>query len=365
MEVPGIPLAFSGALALLAASLCACGSTGPRRPATPIERADVSAPADRAPAPRPNVGAVPPRDEILVAGERVPIGAPVVTWLDIGGYDAHSTELRFPELAPEKPARGLRYRPGRARVDDQPGDAAATAAGGARPTRAELEDLVDQFVIHYDACGLASTCFRVLHDQRGLSVHFLLDLDGTLYQTLDLADTAWHATRSNPRSVGIEIANVGAYPPGSPSPLDEWYAADSLGPRVVIPIRLGDGGLRLRDHVARPVRPERVRGAIQGQELEMFDLTPAQYESLARLTAALSHVFPQLRLEVPRYADGEHAGAVRREALSDEEWASHRGLLGHLHVQANKHDPGPAFDWERLLRRARALASRPPRYAAP
>jgi len=39
-----------------------------------------------------------------------------------------------------------------------------------------------------------SQCFKVLHDHRDLSVHFMLDLDGTIYQTLDLKERAWHAT---------------------------------------------------------------------------------------------------------------------------------------------------------------------------
>ena len=47
----------------------------------------------------------------------------------------------------------------------------------------------------------------------------MLDLDGTIYQTLDLKERAWHATTSNSRSVGIEIANIGAYPPTAKTPL--------------------------------------------------------------------------------------------------------------------------------------------------
>ena len=54
---------------------------------------------------------------------------------------------------------------------------------------------------------------RRLHDRRGLSVHFLLDVDGTLYQTLDLRERAWHAGESffrgrrccNDFSIGIEL----------------------------------------------------------------------------------------------------------------------------------------------------------------
>ena len=39
----------------------------------------------------------------------------------------------------------------------------------------ELRSVVDQFVIHYDACGTSEVCFRVLQDQRDLSVQQLPD----------------------------------------------------------------------------------------------------------------------------------------------------------------------------------------------
>ncbi len=39
-----------------------------------------------------------------------------------------------------------------------------------------------------------------------VSAHFVIDRDGTVYQLLDLNDTAWHASMVNSRSVGIEHA---------------------------------------------------------------------------------------------------------------------------------------------------------------
>lgn len=284
---------------------------------------------------------------IVVCGERIPIDAPVVTWRDPGGYDAYSTSLRFPELAPADPPRGLRYAPGRPRPD---GTRVHVADG-----RAALAEVVDQFVLHYDVCGLSRTCFRVLHDLRKLSVHFMLDVDGTLYQTLDLAETAWHARQANGRSVGVEIANMGAYPSGQPSPLDEWYAPGPAGLRLTIPERYGDGGLRRRGSRLHSRTPRRVRGRVQGQDLEMVDFTPEQYHTLARLAAALTRVFPRLRPEVPRGPDGR----VRRDALDDAEFAAFAGILGHWHVTTAKVDPGPAFDWEAFLRRVRAERAAP------
>src|SRR5204863_2516869 len=113
-----------------------------------------------------------------------------------------------------------------------------------------LQSVVDQFVYHFDASGTSRQCFRTLHDVRDLSVHFMLDLDGTIYQTLDVKERAWHATSSNTRSVGIEIANPGAYPTNNPKALGEWYAPDSRGrTRITIPMRFGDGGLRVKNFV--------------------------------------------------------------------------------------------------------------------
>ena len=284
---------------------------------------------------------------IVVAGERVAIGAPVVTWRDPGGYDGYSRDLRFPEQAPANPPEGLRFAPGRPRADGT----RVHAADG----RAALAEVVDQFVLHYDVCGLSRTCFRVLHDQRKLSVHFLLDLDGTLYQTLDLAETAWHARQANGRSVGVEIANMGAYPVGRGDKLDEWYVREAAGLRLTIPERFGDGGLRRPGAALRSRTPRRVRGVVQGQELEMADFTPQQYHTLAKLAAALTRVFPRLRAEIPRGADGR----VRREALDDAEFAAFSGILGHWHVTSAKVDPGPAFDWEAFLRRLRAEGAVP------
>ena len=69
--------------------------------------------------------------------------------------------------------------------------------------------VVDQFVIHFDAVGTSRWCFQVLHDERRLNLHFMLDLDGTIYQTLDIKESARHATIANGRWIRIEVTNIG------------------------------------------------------------------------------------------------------------------------------------------------------------
>ncbi|MCA9222413.1 MAG: N-acetylmuramoyl-L-alanine amidase, partial [Planctomycetales bacterium] len=154
----------------------------------------------------------------------------------------------------------------------------------------------------------------------------------------------------NDRSVGIEIANMGAYE--DPAELDQWYTRASDN-RVVFNPPLSDGatGLRTTPFTATPARPEVVQGRIHDRDLNQYDLTDAQYASLIRLTATLCRVLPRIRAEGPR--DG--AGAIRRDVLSDAELAAFRGIVGHYHLTEEKIDPGPALDWDRLIAGVRRL----------
>jgi N-acetylmuramoyl-L-alanine amidase len=310
------------------------------------------------------VGALEPRtgDEIVAAGQFFHIGTPVVLWLDPGGYDAYRVERRFAPLdqsdwdasTNENPSLKTPNRYGMRRSQLTPEQLEEFRGGGWE--LAALTNVVDQFVLHYDVAGTSRTCFKVLHDARGLSVHFMLDLDGTIYQTLDLKERAWHASTSNDRSIGIEIANMGAYPVGGRNPFAEWYARDASGQmRLTLPARHRDGGLHTPGFVGRPARPEPVRGVIQGQELEQYDFTPEQYAALTRLTAALCRIFPKIQC---RYPVDENGRLIPRK-LPDEELANFQGVLGHYHIQTNKTDPGPAMDWARLMNGARTLLEPP------
>jgi N-acetylmuramoyl-L-alanine amidase len=298
-------------------------------------------------------------DEIVVCGQLFHTGTPVVLWTDPGGYDAYRVEARFenPRLAAPQPTAGdvagkARYGSWRKHLPAEEWDAVWREGW----TLERLRRHVDLFVMHYDACGTSQQCFKVLHDRRGLSVHFMLDIDGTIYQTLDVKERAWHAGTANDRSVGVEIANIGAYgvagtKDGSgvpennlPKTLQDWYEPDGSGVRIRLPAELGDGGVRTAGFVGRPVRPL-VVGRVHGRELAQFDLTNEQYAALIKLTAALTRVLPRITAECPRDA----AGRPRWDVLSEQELTGFSGLIGHYHVTTDKVDPGPAFDWERLI----------------
>ena len=297
-------------------------------------------------------------DEIVAAGQFVHTGTRVVLWMDPGGYDAYRVERRFSPLEradwehsrqDEKDLTSPnRYN---LRRNGLSAEEVERIRGGGWDLPS-LQRVVDQFVIHFDACGTSRECFKVLQDYRDLSVHFMLDLDGTIYQTLDLKERAWHATTSNNRSVGIEIANMGAYGTDEKSPLDKWYAKDASGrTRITVPPEQGDGGIRTRSFVGRPARPDPVRGTIQGQELVQYDFTPEQYLALSRLTATLCKSFPRIKCDYPR----DVTGKLVTEKLPDAELNTYQGILGHFHIQTNKVDPGPAFQWDWVIGEARKL----------
>ncbi len=296
-------------------------------------------------------------DEIVVCGRFFHTGTPVVTWMDPGGYDAYRVERHFAPLAEASWAKTIEANPqfgtpNRFSLRDQglkPVELERVRNGGW--DLATLQKVVDQFVIHFDVCGCSQTCFRVLHDERDLSVHFMLDVDGTIYQTLDLKERAQHATISNSRSVGIEIANMGGYPKGGMAPLERWYAKGAGGVALRPPKPWAELGVRTKNFKGRPDRPELITGVIQGQELNQYDFTPQQYDALTKLTATLCTVLPRIKCDYPKDADGK----LIPKKLDDAAWKNYHGVLGHYHIQLNKTDPGPAFNWEKVIGGAQKL----------
>lgn len=281
---------------------------------------------------------------IIVAGETVPVPFRVVSFIDAQGYSALREHCWFAKQRrlPRRPAPGCntpkRYG---ARTTEGMGRRTAARVLANGWDRRSLGERIDLFVLHYDVCSSSRRCFEVLHDVRGLSCHFLLDLDGTLYQTLDLSLRARHAGSVNNRSIGIEIAHIGAYTDGEV--LGRFYHPGADGyVWLEVPKEYGPppGG------PFRPARPGLIRGKIHGQELIMPDYTEAQYATLRALTKSLSGIFPRVRRRAPRDADG----TVRSTVLAPERLAAFNGVVGHYHLTRSKIDPGPALDWDRILK---------------
>jgi len=244
--------------------------------------------------------------QIIVCRRTIQTDAKVINWQDAPSFSAYyRCCYQGPDGArldphPYRPAQGMenrtaRYRP-RKELLGQPGDLQV------------LQQIIRQLVIHHDGADSSAECFHILHDERGLSVHFLIDTDGTIYQTLDLADIAFHAQTVNGVSIGIELCNRGL---------------------VALPCS-----------VAHRQRRDPRTATIHGQTYRMWSFTDAQYASLAQLTAELVRIFPRLPLCFPR-----SGGPIFTKLTEPEQYS---GLLGHYHVSAQKWDPG-CFDFPRLL----------------
>ena len=93
-------------------------------------------------------------------------------------------------------------------------------------------------------------------------------------------------------------------------------------------------------------------GTTQGKTLKQYDFTPEQYQSLAKLAATLCKLFPE---DPTGLSPRREPGALITHKLPDADYARYQGILGHYHVQTNKVDPGPAFQWEPFIKSTREL----------
>ncbi|MGH8022784.1 MAG: N-acetylmuramoyl-L-alanine amidase [Limisphaerales bacterium] len=294
--------------------------------------------------PEPRTG-----DEIVVAGQFFHTGTRVVLWMDPNGYDAYRIYPRFTRLPNDPPDlyTGVHYDV--RNHDMTPVEFAAVQSGNW--TLPMLQRVVDEFVIHFDAAGTSRRCFHTLQDVRGLSVQFMLDVDGTIYQTLDLKERAWHATIANSRSIGIEIANVGAFELTESNPFESWYQHTNGQTILTVPDAFGAAGILTSNFVGHPARPTPIEGNIQGKDLAQYDFTPRQYQALIKLTATLCKIFPKIRCQYPT----NDAGQLITHKLPDDVLTHYEGILGHYHVQTDKVDPGPAFQWDYVVDGARKI----------
>ena len=215
-------------------------------------------------------------DYIICHGEPVPIEwDKVVLWTDEGGLKSKDGNYR--------PVNGKRH--------------------------------VSLFVTHWDVCLSSSICQRVL-DRRGISVHFLIDNDGTIYQTLDTTHIGWHAGSVNHRSVGVEISN--AYYPKYQS----WYKKKGFGERPIIEESYVNGR-KLKIH------------------LGFYDI---QKEALKALYKAINK-----GLGVPLETPVNINGTEYTDTLTKPNLKRFSGFIHHYHETSKKIDCG-GLDISKLLK---------------
>ena len=168
------------------------------------------------------------------------------------------------------------------------------------------------FINHWDVCLSSKSCQKVL-DNRGLSVHFLIDNDGTIYQTMDIQHIAFHAGRHNSMSIGVEISN--AYYPK----YQDWYVKNGFG--------------------ERPIWTETVRGKPLEEHLGFYDVQIKACQALWKAISVACDIPQRCPLENGKMMDRLH------EPSFDGKW---KGFIHHFHVSNKKIDCG-GFNLQKYL----------------
>lgn len=246
---------------------------------------------------------------IIVCGKAFPIDAKVVLWNEKNGlnaYDESKAVLKEQDRRTgkiiTKVISGKRY----------------SSRKFISPSLSQLQSIISQFFLHHSGLYRSRDTFNVLHNQRKLSVTFILDDDGTIFQTLDVKEKAWHGGENNPISVGIEIDSKAFVKTGT-----EY------------------DGAHLTKYKVGP-RRERL-DFVQKAWVNGYEYSDRQYSSLIALSRTLQNVFPLLKnMDFPRKNN-----RVIKSVLSKP--LEHKGLICHYNTSETKSDP-ISFDHERLVR---------------
>lgn len=164
------------------------------------------------------------------------------------------------------------------------------------------------FVNHWDVCLSTESMAKVIA-KRGISIHFGIDNDGTIYQLLDTQHAAWQAggRRWNHDSIGVEIANA-FYPK-----YQSWYAKRGFGERP----------LRKKGEVKCHGRP-------LPEHLGFYDI---QIEALQALWQAI-HEGLGIPLDCPVNDSGESVDTVHDAC----EKSKFKGFINHYNLTKRKID---------------------------
>ena len=171
--------------------------------------------------------------------------------------------------------------------------------------KAKNERTPTMFVSHWDVCLSSKSCFNILK-KRKLSVHFLIDNDGTIYQIMDCNDIGYHAgnRKVNAKSIGVEISN--AYYPK----YQDIYRSEGFGPR-----------------------PTWSNVEVHGRTLEPFlGFYPWQEQAFQALAKALHKAY-DIPLETP-VKDDTAITTVVPEVVA----GTFKGVVNHYHITKRKID---------------------------
>lgn len=249
-----------------------------------------------------------------------------------------------------------------------------------------------QVVFHQSGTTSAEAAFRALLG-RALSTHLLVERDGTIIQLLDLESCAYHAGKANQHSVGIDFVgrtenllrlatpsrtafSREGFDKLSGSKKAAWRETfraeieasldcelETCGAEGVDVWLLGECGGPTHDAANLPaledclpsaadwtamdpssnepdlVLPLSPRLKINGTETQAYGPSPAATRAAVAVTSALLDAFPTIPPTIPSREDGTFYSNI---VPDPGDW----GIVGHLHWESQRWDPGPGVDWQ-------------------
>jgi len=168
-------------------------------------------------------------------------------------------------------------------------------------------------VTHWDAALSAKSCKSIL-ERRGLSTHFVIDNDGTIYQLVDTNHVAWHAGELNKVSIGIDFSNAFYLK------YQKVYRKRGLGNRPIVSSNIHDHNL--------------------GEHLGYYEIQLEAYKALVK--SLCDHY--AIPLECPLDSNG----SLVTKVYSRAQRGSFRGVVCHYHLSKKKIDCA-GLEIDRLL----------------
>jgi len=169
---------------------------------------------------------------------------------------------------------------------------------------------------HWDVALSAASCHSILY-RKGISTHFAIDNDGTIYQFVDTNHACWHAgIRSvNNKSIGIDLSNAYYIK------YNKLYEKRGFGLRPII-----------TDSV--------IHGRKLGDHLGFYGVQIQAYSAL--VDALCSHY------DIPLMSPEDEAGNAMYGVHRAASKARFKGVVSHFHLTRRKIDTA-GLDIQRVL----------------
>jgi hypothetical protein len=159
------------------------------------------------------------------------------------------------------------------------------------------------FVVHWSDTLTAKSCYDVL-EKRGLSVHFIIDNDGQIYQSVNTNESAYHAGEVNKFSIGVEVS-----------------CATELKYQQYYKSKCG---------LERPIWDS----IVHGKRCKVLGFYPVQIEALEVLLKSVC-TFYNIPFQVPTDQKGNLIKTVYSDILTQK----FSGICGHYNLTVQKEDP--------------------------